>query len=295
MQHRWILDFALAAMVLVAVAFLALRHFARNVMRTHPRKSARTPISLGLDATAFSLERERGLVRGWLVHEAPGAAPTVLFVHGWRSHAGDMLPWAEPLVRHGYHVIVYDALGHGDSDDSEFTSLRHLREDMDAVLAYARTLPRTAPGIVLFGHSMGGAAAILAAAKDAPIRGLVTAGAPTDPLQLTSEWLVSRELPGPLLVRLLRPFWQRIVREPYSTLRPVHRIGRVSVPVLILHGSEDSQVGTHHARALAAANPLARLEMLEGANHVNLPDHPRYEGVLLSFLARAFGSDAPKG
>lgn len=278
-------------MIALLVAIVILRRFARGVLRTHRRRSERTPASLGLDAAAFALERGGGAVRGWVVYAVPGPAPTVLFVHGWRSHAGDMLPWAAPLIGHGYHVIVYDALGHGNSDDSEFTSLRHLREDMDAVLSYARSLPRTAPGIVLFGHSMGGAAAILAAAKAAPIRGLITAGAPTDPLQITAEWLDSRGLPGPLLVKLLRPFWQRIVREPYATLRPVRRIGRVAVPVLILHGSEDIHVGSHHARALAAANPLARLELLDGADHVNLPQHARYEAVVLAFLARAFGSD----
>lgn len=292
-RQQWVHELAIlasvATVVALLVALLALRQFARGVLRTRRRRSDRTPSSLGLDAEPFELASSRGAVRGWVVHAGPGAAPTVLFVHGWRSHAGDMLPWAAPLVRHGYHAIVYDALGHGDSDDSEFTSLRHLREDMDDVLGYARTLARTAPGIVLFGHSMGGAAAILAAAKEAPIRGLITAGAPTDPLQITAEWLDSRGLPGPLLVRLLRPFWQRIVREPYATLRPVRRIGRVTVPVLILHGSEDVQVGIHHARALAAANPLARLELLEGADHVNLPEHPRYEAVVLSFLARTIG------
>ena len=297
LRERWVLDLVAVTSAALAVALLVavvlLRRFARAVLRTHPRRSERTPASLGLEASPFALERSGGAVRGWVVYAAAGPAPAVLFVHGWRSHTGDMLPWAVPLVRHGYHAIVYDALGHGDSDDSEFTSLRHLREDMDAVLSYARALPRLAPGIVLFGHSMGGAAAILAAAKGAPIRGLITAGAPTDPLQITSEWLDSRGLPGPLLVKLLRPFWQRIVREPYATLRPVRRIGRVTVPVLILHGSEDTQVGSHHARALAAANPLACLELLDGADHVNLPDHPRYEPLVLDFLARAFREMAP--
>ena len=42
----------------------------------------------------------------------------------------------------------------------------------------------------------------------------------------------------------------------------------MNVPVLIVQGTTDIQVGVEDARALAAAKPAAKLEIIEGMNHV---------------------------
>ena len=276
-----------AAALLVAIGYFAARRFARDFLRTRGRRSDRTPDSLGLDGEAFAVNAPTGTVRGWFLRAAPGPRPTLIFAHGWQSHAGDMLLWAAPLVRSGYHAIVYDSLGHGESDPAEFTSLRHLLDDLLAVMVHARTVDDTAPGLVLFGHSMGGAASILAAERAAP-RAVICAGAPTDPLEITREWIAAKGLPGWLLIPILRPFWASIIRAPYETLRPVRRIGVLPMPVLILHGTADRHVAQHHAEQLAAANPHARLELLDGATHYDIPGHARYLPVVAGFLDAVF-------
>jgi pimeloyl-ACP methyl ester carboxylesterase len=308
------MDAALIALVLAALlggAALWLRWFARDFLRTRGRRSDRTPDAVGLSGEPFEARgRDGGTVRGWLVRppaggQRPGPAgsgsnagpeergirPLLVFVHGWQSHAGDILLWAAPLVRAGWPAIVYDALGHGESDPSEFTSLRHVREDLATVAEWARGRPEAARGLVLFGHSMGGAAAILYAAQDTAVRGVISAGAPTDPLEITREWLAERGLPARLLIRLLVPFWRPIIRESYDRLRPVRTIADVRVPVLILHGAGDPQVAPHHAEQLAAANPHARLVMFEGGNHINLPGLPRYLGEISGFLEQVQDQD----
>lgn len=40
---------------------------------------------------------------------------TVLLVHGWESHLGNMLPLVQPLVDAGMRVIAFDSPGHGQS------------------------------------------------------------------------------------------------------------------------------------------------------------------------------------
>jgi pimeloyl-ACP methyl ester carboxylesterase len=243
---------------------------------------------MGLDGEPFAIAAPGGIVRGWLVRTAPVPRPTVLVVHGWQSHSGDMLLWAAPMLAAGYHVVVYDALGHGESDPSEFTSIRHLLDDLHAVIAWLRARPETTPGLVLFGHSMGGAAALLAAAAaDGAPRAVIAAGAPTDPIDITREWLDARRLPGALLVQLMRPFWRRIVAAPYARLRPIRRIGEVHVPVLLLHGDADRHVSVRHAEVLAAANPRARLVRFPQGDHFNLPEQPGYGEAVTAFLAEA--------
>lgn len=277
---------ALGALGLGSVLYLGLRRWALGFLRTRGRRSSRSPSTLGLEARAFELDGPGGTLRGWFVPGAAEPRPTVVIAHGWHSHSGDMLAWAEPIIASGHHAVLYDALGHGESDHSEYTSLHHLREDLRAVLQWARALPEAEPGLILFGHSMGGAAAVLAA-DDAPeVRGIIMAGAPTDPLEITREWLDARRLPGGLLVGTMRHVWQSVIQAPYATLRPVERLRHLHVPILILHGDGDRHVGPHHAEQLAAANPRAELHIIAGGDHYNLPKAERYAALITTFIEK---------
>jgi pimeloyl-ACP methyl ester carboxylesterase len=283
---------AIVAALALLLVFHALRRWARGFLRPRGWKSARTPTTLGREAEPLEIDRGGAQLRGWFLRAAPGPRPTVIVAHGWNSHAGDMLLLAAPVVRAGYHAVVYDALGHGESDASEYTSLRHMRDDLETVLDWTLARADAAPGVALFGHSMGGAAAILVAARRDAVRALVCAGAPTDPLEITVEFLDGRGLPGRLIVKLLLPFWRPIVRESYPSLIPEARIAELRIPVLVLHGREDRQVAPSHAERLAARAQRGRLVLLEGAGHMDLHDHARYTEVVTGFLADAFGGDA---
>lgn len=54
---------------------------------------------------------------------------------------------------------------------------------------------------------------------------------------------------------------------------PLKAIAAVTAPVLILQGTHDLQIQVQDAKALAAANPRAKLVLLDGVNHV-LKDAP---------------------
>lgn len=270
-------------LVIVVVGYGVLGLYARAFLRPGKRRSTKTPESLGLDGEAFALPTERGAIRGWMLRAAREPRLTVVLAHGWQSHAGDMLGWAAPIVQAGYHVIVYDTLGHGESDPSEYTSIRHFLEDLRAVIAFVqRNVDAT--GVVVMGHSMGGAAALLAAMDMPGVRGVIAAAAPTDPLEITREWIDARGLPGPLLVSLMRPFWAPIVKASYPDVQPIRKIGGIKVPILLIHGTADRQVPVHHARRLAEANPAAQIEVLEGADHISIPKHERYGRIVAEFL-----------
>jgi pimeloyl-ACP methyl ester carboxylesterase len=64
------------------------------------------------------------------------------------------------------------------------------------------------------------------------------------------------------------------------------RLGRVSAPTLVLHGSEDRMVPVANGRTLAEVIPGARLKVLEGAGHLYPTDEPRADLVVLRFLTR---------
>ena len=50
------------------------------------------------------------------------------------------------------------------------------------------------------------------------------------------------------------------------------RLGRLALPVLVVHGTDDGLVPASAGRELAALIPDARLELLEGCGHVLTTD-----------------------
>lgn len=279
----------LIVVVIVAVVAAAgaavLARMARAFLRSPTRRPAARPADVGLRGEPFAIPTEEGAVRGWVLEsDRPRAAPMlVVATHGWASSASDMLSWIAPIVKDGHRAIVYDVLGHGDSDERDVASIRHFVDDLRIVLRWSETRMPEAP-IVLFGHSLGGAASIVTAAESTRIRGVIVAAAPMDPVEVTREWLDAKGRPGALMVAMMRPFWRPIIKVPYEQLVPLRRIRDVRAPILILHGDEDRQVAVHHAHELAAAQPSARLEILSGLNHFSVPSDPRYEPIVTGFL-----------
>lgn len=294
-MNRTTIGMAVGGALLLALitGYLWVRNFARTFLRAKGRRGSDKPETLGFPTTPINVPRPEGILRGALIHASAGAAPTVIFAHGWQSHASDMLAYARPLVAAGYHVAVFDTLGHGESDPAAFASVRHFVEDLLAVWRWANVRAECAPGIALAGHSLGGTAAILAAAEGAAEglvpRAIVTIGSPSDPIMGTQEWLAAKGYPAAAMMKAVYRFWKPIIIWEPARLKPLLRMGEVHAPLLVLHGSEDRQIGIHHAKKLADASPGAVLELIDDANHWTVPKSPRFAEVTVGFLDQAFG------
>jgi len=234
---------------------------------------------------------------------APGPVPVAVIVAGsggvdrngnappaMGSNLYAQLAWR--LAERGIASLRYDKRGVGESAagvDLAMTTFDDFAED---VLAATRALaqdPRF-DRILILGHSEGGWLAIRAAVRGAPVRGvalLATPGRPFLPLlrgqlaqQLDSAALaqfdaaMARYLHGevptglpPYLQPLFRPVNQRFTASvvAYDAIAEARRL---EVPVLVLQGDRDVQVGTEDAARLAGAVPQARVVVIRGANHL---------------------------
>jgi 3-oxoadipate enol-lactonase len=64
-----------------------------------------------------------------------------------------------------------------------------------------------------------------------------------------------------------------------------HRLGQISAPTLVIHGSDDQIIAGSHAEVLAAGIPNARLEVLDGLGHAaTLEDPKRVAKCVLEFV-----------
>jgi len=92
----------------------------------------------------------------------PEDGPLVLLLHGGGQTRHAWTRTATRLAGEGYHVVTYDARGHGDSDwspDGDYALPRHGRD----LLAVLRALGEPA-GLV--GASMGGTSSLIAASDE---------------------------------------------------------------------------------------------------------------------------------
>ncbi|HEX8806495.1 MAG TPA: alpha/beta hydrolase, partial [Candidatus Aquilonibacter sp.] len=78
--------------------------------------------------------------------------------------------------------------------------------------------------------------------------------------------------PNPQLAALFRPSVQPYLISEYK-YDPAKELAKLTIPVLIIHGTTDIQVSATDAKLLAAADPKARFVSIEGMNHV-LVDAP---------------------
>ena len=94
------------------------------------------------------------------LRDAP-PAPVVVIAHGFAGSQQLMQPFAVTLARNGYVALTFDALGHGRNPEPLHGSLvepggatRALVDQLDGVVAFARTLPGGDGRVALLGHSM---------------------------------------------------------------------------------------------------------------------------------------------
>lgn len=254
---------------------------------------------------AIELPTSWGQLSGTLLRpEGAGPWPAVLLVAGSgptdRDGNNPLLPapidnlkrLAQALAARGIASLRYDKRGIGGSVypglSEESLRFEHLVDDAVA-WAHRLAAEEGIARVSLVGHSEGALIAALAA-EGAGARGVVSiAGAgrrasvlmraqiegnlPADLAEPALRALASLEAQQPVeevhdaLVLLFRPTVQPYLMSWFRH-DPAEVLARVPVPVLLVHGNADTQVGVEHARALQAGRPDAKLRIVDGMDHL---------------------------
>jgi alpha-beta hydrolase superfamily lysophospholipase len=281
--------------VAAAGGLYALDRLANHVVRPVPRLPARTVPDSGLAHEDLEIEAEGHRLAAWLLWAAwqdAGGRPAVpraetdrplfLLAHGWGASYGTVLLLAEPLARAGHDVLLFDMRGHGRNRAVPYVTVRHLRDDVSAVVRYAGERFPGRP-LVLVGHSFGGAASVLAAAEGARVAALVLIATPADVVEITAEYLSAKGMPGGLMATLLRPFWWWRLGGTFVPHSPVRRIGELDVPVLIIQPEHDQRVHRGHAERLAGAAGV-RYHLVREHEHTDVLGAPETVRLVTSFV-----------
>jgi pimeloyl-ACP methyl ester carboxylesterase len=212
----------------------------------------------------------------WWLPQADPSAPTLLYLHGTLRSLYYNLPKIEALRDAGFAVLAVDYRGWGDST-AIIPSEATIAADVDTAWAELKRRQPLAGQRVIFGHSMGGAAAVTLASR---------LHYPSDYGALVLESTFT-SLPD---VAATAGFWGRI-GAAITTLKfnSLAKIGRVDAPLLILHGSADKTVPIALGQRLRdAARPGVRWVEVPGGSHSRLhADAPEvYRQAMQSVIKR---------
>jgi pimeloyl-ACP methyl ester carboxylesterase len=204
------------------------------------------------------------------------AQPRVLLAHGWSSYALRFLPWVRALRAAGYAVVAFDQPGHGRSDAGRCT-----------MACFARTLRgvahRLGPFEAVVGHSMGGAAAMLALADGAQAKRVVLVAPAADPDAATSRFARKVGLVGGIVPRIQRHLEVQTGVTVHDLTAHV-RAPSLAVPALIIHDLADAEVPWEEGESYARHWPGARLLSTSGLGHSRIVNDAATIDAGLRFL-----------
>ena len=206
-----------------------------------------------------------------------GRGPAILFAHGWNGRGIQFAPYIEAVVARGHSAIVFDAPGHGDSAGPTSSYFQFT----DAI----RRLLNTGQDIRgIISHSMGGAAAINALAKENLALAVVLIAPVLKLTELLANAFAFYGVPATVyqaaIADLEERFGYRLAADnPYAL------IDQIGARILIVHDMDDTTVPYPVSRRLAENHPHVSLVATRGLGHKRILSDAGVQRTALGHLA----------
>ncbi len=164
-----------AAFFLVVVPLFFAHLITSARFRFHDPNSGKTPQSFGIGYQSIEFHSSDGiLLKGWYVPAGPKAVGTIIYCHGRNRSRVEMLPMEVFGHSLGYNGLLFDFRHSGESG-GKFGDLGYLgRLDVLAAIHYALNQEKATRPIVLWGVSMGAAAALMAASETPDVTAVIS-------------------------------------------------------------------------------------------------------------------------
>ena len=195
--------------------------------------------------------------------------PWVICIHGYGGKATGMVEYTEMFRNLGMNVLTVDLRGHGDSQGNYYTlGVR----DSDDVILWTDWLKKSfkADKIILFGISMGGATALMAAEKKSELFSIVISdSAPSDFNRMFMRILKHRVgLVAHLFMPMLYLYTRVFAGYSLADASAGEYVSQISIPTLYIHGQSDGLVPLEMMTELYEKSTCQKERfVMQGAEH----------------------------
>ena len=213
-------------------------------------------------------------LRGWYFHPRGNNKRIVMLLHGLSDNRLGMIGYAEILLRRGFGVLLPDARGHGASGGGVVTY--GLLESAD-IHTWTRWIDENQHPNCIFalGESMGAAQLLQSLDADSEFCAVVAESPFSSFREIAYDRVGQFFRTGPWLGRtLLRPVIEAAFlyarwkyKLNFEQLSPEKMVATTNVPVLLIHGSNDSKTPIRHSRRIRAENSNVSFWEVPDAEH----------------------------
>ncbi len=161
-------------------------------------------------------------------------------IHNGHENYMQEIVW---MVDHGWRVFAYDATGSCTSEGRGTMGLIQSALDLDAALTYVEsdeTLNKLP--VCLMGHSWGGYAVAAGLYFDHDVKASASIAGYSDSIQMMMGFTTATMGKATALLRPFAYFENLFLFGKHATLTAVDGINRKDIPVMLIHGTNDTLV-----------------------------------------------------
>jgi uncharacterized protein len=249
----------------------------------HPwRRYVSSPADLNIKYSEVSIPSTDGVkLTTWIVSPRGKRLGTVLFFHGNAQNMSTHFYNVEWLVRAGYQMVLFDYRGYGSSSGSP--TVGGLVRDGKALLRYV-VKEFEKDTLIVLGQSLGGVVALAAVAESPHVQreiaAIVLEGVFSGYQSIARETLKKVRFPAPIR-------WILGALVGFHTDSCARLDDITQIPVLLIHGKEDSIVPVSEAqRLMGCVRSQAELWVLPQTNHIEAMKSEGIRSRLLSYFTK---------
>ena len=230
----------------IASLYLAATLVLTYLVQRYPRKPVHDPPDWGYVEDLRLTAVDGGFIELWRIRPDGPTCGTVLFMHGWGRNRDRMVARARLFARWGFTAVIHSARDHGNSSPSPMMNIMKFAQDIETVLRWLNE------SVILYGHSAGSGAALIAATRQPDrIQLLFLEGVfanTREALMHLYVWAnpVFGHCFGPMIL-----FWMNLFyRGRLQSMTPCRLARSIKIPVMLIHGAQDRRFPVRFAYAL---------------------------------------------